>query len=66
MLGGQERRAADWRRQEAGNGRAEGSSALGDGGRAATAAWPPSDIEATHVHTFESSHLEGLCIGDLL
>ena len=52
--------------EEAGDGRVEVLSAVGDGGQAAVAAWPPSDIDATHVHTFESSHLEGLCVGDLL
>ena len=43
MLGGQARRVADWRRLEAGDGRAEGSSALEDGGRAAVSLTPDAD-----------------------
>ena len=47
-----------------GDGRAEGSSAIGDGGQAAVSLRP--DIDGTHVHNFESSQLEGLYVGDLL
>ena len=47
-----------------GDGRAEGSSAIGDGGRAATSLTP--DVDGTHVHIFESSQLESSCVGDLL
>ena len=47
-----------------GDGRAEGSSAIGDGGQAAISLTP--DIDGTHVCIFESSQLEGWCVGDLL
>ena len=47
-----------------GDGRAEGSSAIGDGGQAAISLMP--DADGTHVHIVESSQLEGLYIGDLL
>ena len=47
-----------------GDGRAEGSSALGDGGRAAISLMP--DVDGTHVRIFESSQLEGSYVGDLL
>ena len=47
-----------------GDGRAEGSSAIGDGGQAAISLTP--DVDGTHVCIFESSQLEGLCVGDLL
>ena len=45
-----------------GDGRAEGSSAIGDGGRAAISLTP--DVDGTHVHVFESSQLEGSYAGD--
>ena len=47
-----------------GDGRAEGSSAIGDRGQAAVSLMP--DVDGMHVHIFESSQLEGLCVGDLL
>ena len=49
-----------------GDGRAEGSSAIGDGGRDAISHTP--GVDGTHVGTriFESSQLEGLYIGNLL
>ena len=47
-----------------GDGRAEGSSAIGDGGQAAISL--TSDVDATHVRIFESSQLEGSYVGDLL
>ena len=44
---------------------AEESSAIGgDGGQAAISFM--SDINGTHIHTFENSKLEGSSIGDLL
>jgi len=39
-----------------GDGRAEGSSAIGDGGQAAVSLTP--DTDGTHVHIFESLQLE--------
>ena len=48
-----------------GDGRAEGSSAIGDdGGQAAVSLMP--DVDGTHVHIFESSQLEGSYVEDLL
>ena len=47
-----------------GGGRAEGSSAIGDRGRAAISLTP--DVDGTHVHIFASWQLEGSYIGDLL
>ena len=47
-----------------GDGRAEGPSAIGDGGQAAISLTP--DADGTHVHIVESSQLEGLYVGDLL
>ena len=47
-----------------GDGRAEGSSAIGDGGQAAISLTP--DVDGTHVDIFESSRLEGSHVGDLL
>ena len=38
-----------------GDGRAEGSSATGDGGQAAVSLTP--DVDGTHVHIFERSQL---------
>ena len=46
-----------------GDGRAEGLSAIGDGGQAAISLAP--DVDGTHVSIFESSQLEGSCVGDL-
>ena len=50
--------------EELGDGRAEGSSEIGDGGQV-TISLPP-DIDDTHFHIFESLQLEGLHVGDLL
>ena len=50
--------------EEAGDSRAEVSSAIGDGGPAAISLMP--DTDGIHVHFFESSQLEGSCIADLL
>ena len=47
-----------------GDGRAEGPSAIGDGGQAAVSLTP--DVDGTHVRIFESSQLEGSYVGDLL
>ena len=47
-----------------GDGRAEGSSAIADGGQAAISLTP--DVDGMHVCIFESSQLEGSCVGDLL
>ena len=47
-----------------GDGRAEGSSAVGDGVQAAISLMP--DIDRTHVHNFASLQLEGSYVGDLL
>ena len=44
------------------DGRAEGSSAIGDGWQAAISLMPDDE---THICIFESSHLEGLYAGDL-
>ena len=41
-----------------GDGRAEGSSAIGDGGQAATSLSP--EVDGTHIHIFESLRFEGL------
>ena len=43
---------------------AEESSAIGDGGQAATSFM--SDINGTHIHTFENSKLDGSYVEDLL
>ena len=47
-----------------GDGRAGGSSAIGDGGQDAVSLMLNTD--GTQVQIFESSQLEGLRIGDLL
>ena len=47
-----------------GDGRAEGSSAIGDGGQAAVSLTP--DVDGTHVCIFESSQLEVSYVGGLL
>ena len=44
------------------DGRAEGSSTIGDGGQAAVSL----TADGMHICTFESSQLEGMCVGDLL
>ena len=44
--------------KEVGDGRAEGSSAIGDGGQAAISLMPETD--GTHVRIFESLQFEGL------
>ena len=49
--------------EEVGDGRAEGSSAIGDGGQAAISLMP--DIDGMHVCIFESSQFEGSCVKDL-
>ena len=51
-------------REEVGDGRAEGSSAIGDGGQAAISF--THDLNAKHLHIFESSQLEGSYAGDSL
>ena len=45
-----------------GDGTAERSSAVGDGGQAAAPLTP--DADGIHVHIFESSQLEGSYVGD--
>ena len=47
-----------------GDGRTEGSSAIGDGGQAAVSFM--HDIDGMHICIFESSQLEGSYVGDLL
>ena len=47
-----------------GDGRAEGSLAIGDEGQAAISLMP--DIDGKHIRIFESSQLEGSYVGDLL
>ena len=49
---------------EVGDGRAEGSSAVGDGGQAAVSL--RLDTDGMHMCIFESSKLEGSYVGDLL
>ena len=44
--------------------RAEGSSAIGDGGQAAISL--TSDVDGTHIHIFESSQLACSYVGSLL
>ena len=50
--------------EEVGDGRAEGSSTIGDEGQAAVSLTPDGD--GTHTRIFESLQLEDSCIGDLL
>ena len=45
-----------------GDGKAEELSAIGDGGPAATSLTP----DGLHIRSFESSQLEGSCVGYLL
>ena len=47
-----------------GDGRAEGLSAIGDGGQAAISLTP--DVDGTQVCIFESSQLKGSYVGDLI
>ena len=47
-----------------GDGRAEGSSAIGDGMKAAISLRP--DVDGMHICIFGSSQLEGLYAADLL
>ena len=47
-----------------GDGRAEGSSAIGEGEQAAIALMP--DVGGTHVYIFQSSELEGSYVEDFL
>ena len=49
---------------EVGYRRAEGLSAIGEGGQAATSLM--RDVDGIYVHTFESLQDEGLYLGDLL
>ena len=49
-----------------GDGRAEGSSAIGDGGQVATSLTPDPDVDGMHIHIFERLQLEGSYVGDLL
>ena len=48
--------------EEVEDGRGEGSSTTGDGGQAAVSL----TADGMHICTFESSQLEGMCVGDLL
>ena len=50
--------------EKVGDGRAEGSSAVGDGGQAAVSL--RLDTDGMHMCIFESSKLEGSYVGDLL
>ena len=52
------------RGEEVGDGRAEGSSEIGDGGQVATSLTP--DVDGTHVCIFEGSQLEGSYVRDFL
>ena len=47
-----------------GDGRAEGWSAIGDGGQSQISLMAGAD--GTHLHIFESSQLDGLYVGELL
>ena len=47
-----------------GDGRAEGSSVIGDARQAAISLTP--DVDGTHVCIFQNSQLEGSYVGDLL
>ena len=47
-----------------GDGIAEGSSAIGDGGQAAVSLMP--DVDGTHVHIVERFQLEDLYVEELL
>ena len=52
------------RGKRGGDGRAEASSATGDGGQAATSL--TADTDGMHVCIFEGLQLEGSCVGGLL
>ena len=58
------RRFTDWRKERRWKMVAEESSAIGDGGQAATSFM--SNINGTHIHTFENSKLDGSYVEDLL
>ena len=47
-----------------GDGRAEGSSTIGDGGQSQISLMAGAD--GTHLHIFENSQLDGLYVGELL
>ena len=47
-----------------GDGRAEGWSAIGDGGQSQISLMAGAD--GTHLHIFENSPLDGLYVGELL
>ena len=47
-----------------GDGRVEGSSAIGDGGQTAVSFM--THVDGMHIPIFESSHLEGSYVGNLL
>ena len=47
-----------------GDGRADGWSAIGDGGQSQISLMAGAD--GTHLHIFESSQLDGLYVGELL
>ena len=59
------RRVTDWRRERGkmGDCRAEGSTAVGDGGQAAMSLTP--DADGTCMSIFESLHLQASYIGGL-
>ena len=46
-----------------GDGRAEGSSAIGDGGQAERSFMP--GVDGTHARIFESSQLKGSYVGNV-
>ena len=50
--------------EDVGDGRAEELSAIGDGQPALTSLMP--DVDGLHIRSFESSQLEGSCVGYLL
>ena len=50
--------------EEGSDGRAEGSSAIGDRGQAAVSLMPA--VDGMNVRIFESSQLDVSCVGDLL
>ena len=60
----QARRVTDGGAQGGGDGLAEGSSAIGDGGQATMSLM--SDTDGTHVCIFEGLQFEGLYVGELL
>ena len=60
----QARRVTDWRMEGVEDGRAKGSSAIGDRGQAAISL--TSNVVGIYIHIFESSQFEGLYVGYLL